>query len=82
MEWVAFPTQGDLLDPRIKPMSLVFPTLASRFFTTEPPGKPHTQDLGRTRGSTLRFSACKSNCSTERKKASVTQLEESYMSIE
>ena len=36
-----FPTPGDLPDPRIKPMSLAPPTLASGFFTTEPPGKPH-----------------------------------------
>ena len=28
-----FPSPGDLPDPRIKPMS---PTLAGRFFTTEP----------------------------------------------
>ena len=58
------PTQGDLLDPRIKPMSLVFPPPVTRFFTIEPPGKPRIQDLGRTRGPTLRFSASKSNCST------------------
>jgi len=32
-----FPFPGDLPDPRIKPAS---PTLAGRFFTTEPPGKP------------------------------------------
>ena len=32
-----FPSPGDLPDPGIKPM---FPTLASRFFITEPPGKP------------------------------------------
>ena len=42
LEWVAFPFSrgssrpGDLPDPGIKPMS---PTLAGRFFTTEPPGK-------------------------------------------
>ena len=33
-----FPSPGDLPDPRIEPMS---PALAGRFFTTEPPGKPH-----------------------------------------
>ena len=32
-----FPSPGDLPNPGIKPMS---PTLAGRFFTTEPPGKP------------------------------------------
>ena len=33
-----FPSPGDLLDPGIEPES---PVLASGFFTTEPPGKPH-----------------------------------------
>ena len=32
-----FPSPGDLPDPGIEPMS---PTLAGRYFTTEPPGKP------------------------------------------
>ena len=32
-----FPSSGDLSDPGIQP---VFPALAGRFFTTEPPGKP------------------------------------------
>ena len=32
-----FPSPGDLPDPGIKPAS---PTLADRFFTTEPPGNP------------------------------------------
>ena len=36
-----FPLPGDLPDPGIKPASLVFPTLAGRFFTTEPPEKLH-----------------------------------------
>ena len=36
-----FPSPGNLLDPEIKPMSLMSPALAGRFFTTEPPGKPH-----------------------------------------
>ena len=35
-----FPTSGDLRNPGIKPASLAAPTLAGRFFTTEPPGKP------------------------------------------
>ena len=34
-----FPPPGDLLDPGIKPVSLVSPALAGGFFTTEPPGK-------------------------------------------
>ena len=29
---------GDLPDPGIEPTSLLFPTLAGRFFTTAPPG--------------------------------------------
>ena len=33
-----FPTPGNLPDAGIKPVS---PALACRFFTTEPPGKPH-----------------------------------------
>ena len=32
------PSAGDLPDPGIEP---VFPALAGKFFTTEPPGKPH-----------------------------------------
>ena len=35
-----FPPLGDLLNPGIKPQSLVSPALAGRFFTTVPPGKP------------------------------------------
>ena len=34
-----FPPPGDLSDPGIEPASPVSPTLAGRFFTTEPPGK-------------------------------------------
>ena len=34
-----FPPPGDLPDPGLEPES---PALASRFFTTEPPGKPVT----------------------------------------
>ena len=33
-----FPSPGDLPGPGIEPTS---PTLTGRFFTTEPPGKPH-----------------------------------------
>ena len=36
LEWVAISFSRGSSDPGIKPMS---PTLASRFFTTEPPGK-------------------------------------------
>ena len=36
---LAFPTPGDLLNPRIKPTSLVSPALAGGFFTTVPSGK-------------------------------------------
>ena len=35
------PSPGDLPDPAIEPES---PALASRFFTTEPPGKPITYE--------------------------------------
>jgi len=37
---VSFPPPGDLPDPGIEPSSPASPALASRFFTTEPPGKP------------------------------------------
>ena len=36
---LAFPTPEDLLNPRIKPTSLVSPALAGGFFTTVPSGK-------------------------------------------
>ena len=36
LEWVAFPTPGDLPDPGIESSSLMSSTLASRFFTTSP----------------------------------------------
>ena len=35
-----FPSPGDLLDPGITPMTLLFPALAGRFFTTVPLGNP------------------------------------------
>jgi len=35
-----FPSPGDLPDPGIKAISPVFPALAGRFFTAEPPRKP------------------------------------------
>ena len=34
LEWVAFPSQGDLSDPRIEPTSLMSPALADGFFIT------------------------------------------------
>ena len=37
-----FPPSGDLPEPGIEPES---PALASRFFTTEPPGKPSVYAL-------------------------------------
>ena len=37
LEWVAFPSPGDLLDPGIEPMSAA---LAGGFFTAETPPKP------------------------------------------
>ena len=37
LEWLPFPSPGDLLDPGIEPKS---PALAGGFFTTVPPGKP------------------------------------------
>ena len=40
--WSGFPfrSPGDLPDPGIEPAS---PALAGGFFTTEPPGKPHSK---------------------------------------
>ena len=35
-----FPSPGDLPDPGMERVSLASPTLAGRFFTAEPPGKP------------------------------------------
>ena len=40
LEWVAMPFSRDLPEPGIKPMSLVSPALADRFFTTSATGKP------------------------------------------
>ena len=37
LEWFAFPSPGDLPNPRVELMS---PALAGGFFTTESPGKP------------------------------------------
>ena len=41
LERFPFSTLGDLPNPGIKPSSPVSPTLAGRFFTTEPLGKPN-----------------------------------------
>ena len=41
---VAISSSGGLPDPGTKPISLVSPALAGRFFTTEPPGKPSDVD--------------------------------------
>ena len=35
-----YPPPRDLLDPKIKPVSLASPALEGKFFTTAPPGKP------------------------------------------
>ena len=40
LEWVSFPSPGDLPDPGLEPVSLASPALAGGFFTTEPPGRP------------------------------------------
>ena len=37
-----FPSAGDLPNPGIEPSS---PALAGRFFTTDPPEKPHPYDF-------------------------------------
>ena len=39
---LSFPSLGDLPNPGIEPESPVAPALAGGFFSTEPPGKPHT----------------------------------------
>ena len=38
-----FPSPGDLPDPGIDPTYCASPSLAGRFFTTVPPGKPLEQ---------------------------------------
>ena len=40
LEWLPFPSPGDLSDPEIKPSFFASPALVGRIFTTEPPGKP------------------------------------------
>ena len=39
LRWFAFLLQGDLHDPEIEPTT---PAFAGGFFTTKPPGKPHS----------------------------------------
>ena len=39
-----YSSPGNLPNPGIKPESLMFPTLAGRFFTTPPPGKPRDKN--------------------------------------
>ena len=39
LEWVAFPSPGDLPNPGIEPG---FPTLEADALTSEPPGKPYS----------------------------------------
>ena len=46
-----FPTPGDLPDPEIEPISLMFPVLAGGFFTTEPPEKPPNTYMHRIKSS-------------------------------
>ena len=41
-----FASPGDLPDPGIKPESPVSPALTSRFFATEPSGKPNNTGVG------------------------------------
>ena len=38
------PPPGDLLDPGVKPMSLMSPAMAGGLFTPSTPGKPTTKD--------------------------------------
>ena len=40
LEWLAISCSGDLPARGIETMSLAFPSLAGKFFTTMPPGKP------------------------------------------
>ena len=43
LEWVAFPSPGDLPNPGIQPRS---PTLQSHSLPAEPPGKPKNSGVG------------------------------------
>ena len=57
-----FPTLGDLADPRIEPASLVSPTLAGRFFTTEPPGKSWDQSISAAAAAAKSLQLCPTLC--------------------
>ena len=46
-----FPPSGDLTDPGIKPTSSASPELASKFFTSGPPGKPLQHYTKKPKGS-------------------------------
>ena len=40
LEWVAFPTSGNLPNSGIEPVSSMSPVCAGEFFSNEPLGKP------------------------------------------
>ena len=42
---LSFPPPGDLPNPEIEPGSPASPRLAGSFFTTEPLGKPYTEQV-------------------------------------
>ena len=44
LEWVPFPSPGDLPDPGIEPSSLMSPALAGRFFSTSATWKPQVPE--------------------------------------
>ena len=58
-----FPSPGDFPDPGIKPASSVSPALASRFFTTEPLGKPPVSFLNIAYLPPLQFGERTRDCS-------------------
>ena len=45
LEWVAFPSPGELPDPGMEPISLMSPALADRFFNTELPAAAAAESL-------------------------------------
>ena len=42
---LSFPTPEDLPKSEIEPMFLASPASAGKYFTTVPPGKPHSQNI-------------------------------------
>ena len=42
---LSFPTPEDLPKSEIDPMFLASPALAGKYFSTVPPGKPHSQNI-------------------------------------